>query len=146
MYVSYKSQTSGSKYVILPFFANSSVLWWFWQVFLYFDKSQAPSGSPNPFYASRASIWAQAQLSSSISLEDMSKTMAPIASKLQKKKTTILMVTSNQHFFKCHGWTISQWLGFVLQRHWGMRIIDKHSVLSFLPEVKDGGWITRIWL
>ena len=48
---------------------------------LLFDKSQASSGSINPFYASWASIWAQAQPSSSICLEDMRKTMAPIASK-----------------------------------------------------------------
>ena len=49
------------------------------------DKSQASSGSINPFYDSRASIWAQAQPSGSIFLEDMSKTMAPIASEMQKK-------------------------------------------------------------
>ena len=112
---------------------------------LLFDKSQASSGSINPFYASWASIWAQAQPSSSICLEDMSKTMAPIASKMQKKTTTFI-ITSNQLFSECPGWAISRWLGLVLQWHWRVRTIEKHSVLSFLPGDSEGGWRTKIWL
>ena len=81
----------------------------------------------------------------SFSLEDMSKTMAPIASKMQKKTTTFI-VTSNHLFFVCTGWMISQWLGLVLQWHWGIRIVEKHSLLSILPEDKEGGWITKFWL
>ena len=145
MNVSWKSQNSASKCVILQFLAIFAVFDVFDRFLLLFDKSQASSGSINPFYTSKASIWAQAQLSSFICLEDMSKTMAPIASKMQKKTTTFI-VTSNHLFFVCTGWMISQWLGLVLQWHWGMRIVEKHSLLSILPEDKEGEWITRIWL
>ena len=56
------------------------------------DKSQASSGSINPFYDSRASIWAQAQPSSSICSEVMTKTMASIAPKMTKMTTTFIVV------------------------------------------------------
>ena len=62
------------------------------------------------------------------------------------KKTTTFIVTSNHLFFVSTRWMIFQWLGPVLQSHWGMRIIEKHSLLSILPEDKKGGWITKFWL
>ena len=122
------------------------------------DKSQASSGSINPFYDSRASIWAQAQPSSSICLEDMSKTMAPIASKMPKKTTTFI-ITSNQLFSECPGWAISWWMGNVLQYHWQVRTIEKNTQYSHLYlgirrvvgaqksdcESAPNSWLTKEW-
>ena len=48
------------------------------------DRSQASSKYNHLFPSSRASIWAQAQLSSSICLQDISRTMAPIEGKRAK--------------------------------------------------------------
>ena len=61
---------------ILPFLVYFYVFDGF---LLLFNKSKASTESVNPFHPSRALIGMQAQLSSSIDLGDMSKTMAPIA-------------------------------------------------------------------
>ena len=122
MNVSWKSQNSASKCVILQFLAIFAVFDVFDRFLLLCDKSQASSGSINPFYTSKASIWAQAQLSSFICLEDMGKTMASITAIMQKKTTFI--IASTHLFFKCPGWTIFQWLGLDftmelrVENHW----------------------------